>query len=87
MRWTEYMASMGEMRNAYRILIENPECQRPIGRPRRKQKDDIKWKLKGREFEVDWILLSREKGPLRTSFECDNSTFLSLKEGGEFLEN
>jgi hypothetical protein len=24
---------MGEMRNAYNILVGNPECQRPLGRP------------------------------------------------------
>jgi hypothetical protein len=26
---------MGEMGNAYRIVVENPEGNRPLGRPRR----------------------------------------------------
>jgi hypothetical protein len=42
--------------------------------------------IKGREFEMYWIVLSREKGPLRTSFQYGN-TALSFEEGGEFLEN
>jgi hypothetical protein len=28
MRWTRNTASMGEMRNAYNIVIENPEKKR-----------------------------------------------------------
>jgi len=27
---------MGEMRNAYKILVEKPERKTPLGRPRRK---------------------------------------------------
>jgi hypothetical protein len=36
MRWAGYVARMGEMRNAYRILVEKPEGKRPLGRPRKK---------------------------------------------------
>jgi hypothetical protein len=36
MRWAEHEARMGEKRNAYRILVENPEGKKPLGRPRRK---------------------------------------------------
>jgi hypothetical protein len=32
MRWTGYVARMGEKRNAYRILVGNPEGKRPLGR-------------------------------------------------------
>jgi hypothetical protein len=31
---------MGEMRNAYRILVEKPEGKRPLGRPRRRWMDN-----------------------------------------------
>jgi hypothetical protein len=34
---------MGEKRNAYRILGENPEGKRPLERPRRRWVDNIKW--------------------------------------------
>jgi hypothetical protein len=33
MRWAGYVARMGEKQNAYRILVENPEGKRPLGRP------------------------------------------------------
>jgi hypothetical protein len=36
---------MGEKRNAYRILVGNPEGKRPLGRPRRRSVDNIKMDL------------------------------------------
>jgi hypothetical protein len=33
---------MGKMRNAYKILVENSEGKRPLGRPRRRWEDNIK---------------------------------------------
>jgi hypothetical protein len=36
------MACIGEMRNAYRILVRKPEGKRPLGRPVHTQKDKIK---------------------------------------------
>jgi hypothetical protein len=35
-------------RNAYRILVGNPEGKRPLGRPRRRWVDNIKVNLRGR---------------------------------------
>jgi hypothetical protein len=35
MGWTGHVARM-EKRNAYRILLGNPEGKRPLGRPRRR---------------------------------------------------
>jgi hypothetical protein len=32
----------GEMRNAYRILVEEPEGKKPLGRHKRGWEDDIK---------------------------------------------
>jgi hypothetical protein len=34
MRWMGHVARMGEKRNAYRILMGNPEVKRPLRRPR-----------------------------------------------------
>jgi hypothetical protein len=42
MRWASYVAHMGEMRNAYKILAGKSEGKRPLGRLRRKWKDTIK---------------------------------------------
>jgi hypothetical protein len=45
-----HVASMGEKRGAYRILVGRPEGRRPLGRPRRSLEDNIKIDLK----EVEW---------------------------------
>jgi hypothetical protein len=41
---------MGEKRNAYRILVENPEGKSPLGRPRRRWVDNIEMDLR----EIVW---------------------------------
>jgi hypothetical protein len=33
---------MGHMRNAYKVIVENPEGKSPLGRPRRRWKDNIR---------------------------------------------
>jgi hypothetical protein len=33
---------MGEVTNAYRVLVGNPEEERPLGRSRHRWEDDIK---------------------------------------------
>jgi len=33
MRWAGHVARMGEMRNAYTILVVKPDGKRPLGRP------------------------------------------------------
>jgi hypothetical protein len=36
---------MEEKRNAYRILVGSPEGKKPLGRPRRRWVDNLKWIL------------------------------------------
>ena len=36
------MANMGERRDVYRVLVGKPEATRPMGRPRRRWKYNIK---------------------------------------------
>jgi hypothetical protein len=40
MRWAGHVTCMGEKRNAYTILVRNPEGKRPLGRPRRRWEDN-----------------------------------------------
>jgi hypothetical protein len=52
-RWTLHVARMRANRNAYRILVGNPEGKRPLGRPSRRWVNSIKWIL-DREDVVVW---------------------------------
>jgi hypothetical protein len=49
-RWAGHVARMGENRNAYRLLVGNPEGRRPLGRPRRRWLDNIRMDL----VDVGW---------------------------------
>jgi hypothetical protein len=51
------VARMGEKRNAYRILVGNPERKRPLGRPRRRRVDNIKINVR----EIDFLLRTRKE--------------------------
>jgi hypothetical protein len=42
LRWTGYVARMGERRGAYRVLAGKPEGKRPLARPTRRWVDNIK---------------------------------------------
>jgi hypothetical protein len=62
MRWTGHVASMGEKRNAYRILVGKPEGKRPLGRPGHRWEDNIRMDL----IEIgcgsmDWIDLVQDR--------------------------
>jgi hypothetical protein len=62
MRWAGHMAHMGEGRGVYRDLIWKPEGKRPLGRPRRRWKDNNKMGL--RELGIDgatWTQLDQDR--------------------------
>jgi hypothetical protein len=53
---------MGEMRNAYRILVGKHEGKRPLGRPRHRWEDNIKLDLREVGWEgVDWMHLVQNR--------------------------
>jgi hypothetical protein len=35
-RWTGHVTRLGEMRNAFNVLVGKPEGKRPLGRPRQR---------------------------------------------------
>jgi hypothetical protein len=45
MRWAGHVARIGEERGVYGVLVGKPEGKRPMGRPRRRWKDNIKMDL------------------------------------------
>jgi hypothetical protein len=46
MRWVRHISCMGEMRNAYKILVGKPDGKRSLGRPRHRWEDNIKMDLR-----------------------------------------
>jgi hypothetical protein len=45
LRWVGHVAPMGEGRGVYGVSVGRPEGKRPLGRPRRRWKDNIKGTL------------------------------------------
>jgi hypothetical protein len=50
MRWAGNVAQLGELRNAYNILVGRPEAERPHERPRHRWEDNIRMDL----MEIVW---------------------------------
>ena len=46
LRWAGHVARTEQFRNAYRVLVGKPESKRPLGRPRRRLKDNIQMDLR-----------------------------------------
>jgi hypothetical protein len=66
MRWAGHVARKGEKRNAYRILVGNPEGKRPRGRPRRRCVDSIKMDLREIGWDGrDWVDLAQDRDQWR----------------------
>ncbi|KAJ4440592.1 hypothetical protein ANN_08738 [Periplaneta americana] len=67
LRWAGHVARMSESRNAYRVLFERPERKRPLGRPRRRWKDNIKMDLRKVGYVGrDWINPAQDRDRCRT---------------------
>ena len=56
MRWAGHVARMGEGRGVHRVLVGKPEGERPLGRPRRRWKDNIKTDLQEVSFSRRTLL-------------------------------
>jgi hypothetical protein len=57
---------MGEKRNAYTLLVGQPEGKRPLGRARRRLVDNIKIDLGEVGWgDVDWIGLAQDRNRWR----------------------
>jgi hypothetical protein len=59
-------STIGEKRNAYRLLVGNPEGNKPLGRPRRRWVDNIKMDVGVVGWgDVDWISLAKDRNRWR----------------------
>jgi hypothetical protein len=90
MRWVGHVARMGEKRNEYRLMVGKPEGKRPLGRPRRRWKDNIKMDLLEIGLSVvDWIGLARDRYRWRALVKSVMNLRGSIKswETTEWLHN
>jgi hypothetical protein len=66
LKWAGHVARMEEERGMYMVLVGKPERKRPLGRPRRMWKDNIKVDLQEvRCGGVDWIGLAQDRARWR----------------------
>jgi hypothetical protein len=62
LRWVGHVARMGEERGAYRILVGRPEGRRPLARPRRRWKGNIKMDIREVGWGgMNWIELAQDR--------------------------
>jgi hypothetical protein len=68
MRWAGHVARKGEDRGVYRVLVGKAEGKRPLGRPRRRWKDNIKMDLQeiggGVGTGWSWLRIGTDDGHL-----------------------
>jgi len=59
---------MGEKRGVYRVLVGKPEEKRPLGRPRRRWEDFIRWIFRnwdvGAWTRLSWLKIETGGGHL-----------------------
>jgi hypothetical protein len=66
MVWTGHVACMGQMRNAYTILVGKPEGKRPFRRPRSRWEVNISTDLREIGWEiVDWVNMVQDMNKWR----------------------
>jgi hypothetical protein len=62
MKWAGHVASMGEGRGVYRVLVGKLEGKRPLRRPRRRWEDNIRMDFQEVGFGCeDWIGLAQDR--------------------------
>jgi hypothetical protein len=67
MRWAGHAACIGEGRGVYKVLVEKPEGNRPLGRPRRRWVHNIKMDLQEVGCgDMDWIELAQDRDRWRS---------------------
>jgi hypothetical protein len=66
MRWAEHVARMREKSNLYRILVEEPQGKRPLGRQGRRWVDNIETDLREIGWGgVDWMDMAQDRDQWR----------------------
>jgi hypothetical protein len=67
MGWAGHVACVVEMRNAYNILIGKTKGKRPLGKPKRRWKYNIRMDIREIGWEiVDWMHLAQDRDQWRS---------------------
>jgi hypothetical protein len=75
-RWAGHVARIWKKRNAYRILMGNPEGKRPLGRPRRRWMNNVRMDLGEIGWDdINWVDVAQERDQWRAIV----STVLNLR--------
>ena len=62
LRWAEHVTRMGNVREAWKLLVEKPEGKRPVGRPRMRWENNINHDLREVDYTVDdWKTLAEDR--------------------------
>jgi hypothetical protein len=71
-----------EGRGVYRVLVRKPDGKRPLKRPRRRRKDNIKMDLQEVGYRSrDWIELAQDMDRWRAICDCGNKPSGFIKCG------
>jgi hypothetical protein len=75
MRWLGRVEHIGEMRNAYKMLVGKSEGKRPLGRSRHKWEENIRMDLR----EVGWEFMNcKHLGLNRDHWQAFVNTVMNL---------
>jgi hypothetical protein len=62
-KWAGHVTCMREEREFYSVLVGKPEGKRPLERPRRRWKDELRMDLRETGWgNVEWIQLAQDRG-------------------------
>jgi hypothetical protein len=84
-----HVARVGEKRNAYGILMGEPEGKKPLGIPRRRYEDNIRMDLREIGWGgMDWIDVAQDRDQWRALDKMLGNYFFDPEDGGDmFLRN
>lgn len=58
----ETCSTLGEISNTYKILVRNPQGKKPLGKPRHRRENNVKFNLtEGGCEDVNWVKLAQGK--------------------------
>jgi hypothetical protein len=72
---------MGERKGVYRVLVGKPEGQRPLGRPKCEQEDNIKMSLQevGWGGGINWINLAHDRNTRQAPVNVGTFRFYNMQ--------